>query len=278
MPNLPQEQMMVELKPCPLCGGEASSGYQGDEDGGYGFVECEHRSVSDGHFAGVHADSEEEAGRIWNTRAIISTGDDAGLDEDALMFQMLNELHANMPEIDRPMSLSDLSDEQTVRARKAVRAVLLGAMLSKPAGHHPNLRAAEEALGVSPSAENVRPERTNATNFEIGDDAGLVERLNEGVLIIGSGPGQSEMIDVVTANQAMRRAAAAILSLTARNKALEEALDDLQQAEFEYRLMHDRYGDGSQAAGRAWDLMRRAGTIRTIAHDRGGLSLHRLPR
>lgn len=38
-----------------------------------------------------------------------------------------------------------------------------------------------------------------------------------------------------------------------------EALDDLQQAEFEYRQMHDRHGDGSQAAGRAWDLMRRAG-------------------
>jgi len=38
-----------------------------------------------------------------------------------------------------------------------------------------------------------------------------------------------------------------------------EALDDLQQAEAEYRLMHDRHGDGSQASGRAWDLMRRAG-------------------
>jgi hypothetical protein len=47
----------------------------------------------------------------------------SGLDEDGLMMVMLNELHSNMPEIDRPMSLSDLSDAQTERARKAVRAV-----------------------------------------------------------------------------------------------------------------------------------------------------------
>lgn len=40
---------------------------------------------------------------------------------------------------------------------------------------------------------------------------------------------------------------------------LRTLLDDLQQAEAEYRLMHDRHGDGSRAAGRAWDLMRRAG-------------------
>jgi hypothetical protein len=40
---------------------------------------------------------------------------------------------------------------------------------------------------------------------------------------------------------------------------LEAALEDLQQAEAEYRLMHDTHGDGAQAAGRAWDLMRRAG-------------------
>jgi hypothetical protein len=44
-----------------------------------------------------------------------------------------------------------------------------------------------------------------------------------------------------------------------RARVAREALDDLQQAEAEYRLMHDRHGDGSQAAGRAWDLMRRAG-------------------
>jgi hypothetical protein len=45
----------------------------------------------------------------------------------------------------------------------------------------------------------------------------------------------------------------------ARAEGLREALDDLQQAEFEYRLMHDRHGDGASATGRAWDLMKRAG-------------------
>jgi hypothetical protein len=71
-----------------------------------------------------------------------------------------------------------------------------------------------------PAGSNPNAAWNTRAILSTGDDAGLVERLNEGVLIIGSGPGQSEMIDVVTANQAMRRAAAAILSLTARNKAL----------------------------------------------------------
>lgn len=47
--------------------------------------------------------------------------------------------------------------------------------------------------------------------------------------------------------------------LLKREEALREALDDLQQAEAEYRLMHDRHGDGAMAAGRAWDRMRRCG-------------------
>lgn len=49
------------------------------------------------------------------------------------------------------------------------------------------------------------------------------------------------------------------LSETARVDCLRNALDDLQQAEAEYRLMHDLHGDGAAATGRAWDLMRRAG-------------------
>jgi hypothetical protein len=40
---------------------------------------------------------------------------------------------------------------------------------------------------------------------------------------------------------------------------VSQALDDLQQAEAEYRKAHDLHGDGSQQAGRAWDLMRRVG-------------------
>lgn len=34
---------------------------------------------------------------------------------------------------------------------------------------------------------------------------------------------------------------------------------DLQLAEAAYRRAHDLHGDGSRQAGRAWDLMRRAG-------------------
>lgn len=34
---------------------------------------------------------------------------------------------------------------------------------------------------------------------------------------------------------------------------------DLQMAEAAYRRAHDLHGDGSREAGRAWDLMRRAG-------------------
>lgn len=48
-------------------------------------------------------------------------------------------------------------------------------------------------------------------------------------------------------------------SIAARIEALEAALDHLQAAEVNYRYAHDLQGDGSRMAGRAWDLMRRAG-------------------
>lgn len=41
--------------------------------------------------------------------------------------------------------------------------------------------------------------------------------------------------------------------------AMREALGNLQKAEAAYRLAHDSRGDGDITAGRAWDLMRRAG-------------------
>lgn len=64
--------------------------------------------------------------------------------------------------------------------------------------------------------------------------------------------------------------AARAAALEEEIKRLREALDDLQQAEAEYRLMHDRHGDGSRAAGRAWDLMRRSGDkARTALEGRG---------
>lgn len=52
---------------------------------------------------------------------------------------------------------------------------------------------------------------------------------------------------------------------------LREALDGLQQAEATYRSAHDRHGDGSSKAGRAWDLLRRAG-------DKARAALASLPR
>lgn len=59
-------------------------------------------------------------------------------DAGALVFIMLRELHAHVPEDQRPMGWSDLSDDQARRARNAVHAVLLewearkAALASKP--------------------------------------------------------------------------------------------------------------------------------------------------
>lgn len=53
-----------------------------------------------------------------------AAGDEAGLDRDYLALLMLNELRANVSEDQRPMSLSDLSDEQLARARATIDKVL----------------------------------------------------------------------------------------------------------------------------------------------------------
>lgn len=45
------------------------------------------------------------------------------LDDDTLVMLMLAELHANVPEDQRPMGFCDLSDDQAERARKAVAAI-----------------------------------------------------------------------------------------------------------------------------------------------------------
>jgi hypothetical protein len=68
---------------------------------------------------------------------------------------MLGELHANVPEADRPMSMSDLSDEQAERARKAVRKVLVASMLSKPAGHFASMSELESRLSSTDEVERV---------------------------------------------------------------------------------------------------------------------------
>jgi hypothetical protein len=90
-----------------------------------------------------HGDGASATGRAWDLMkragdkaraALTATAPPTDADEDSLVMLMLNELHSNMPEIDRPMSFSDLSDEQAERARKAVRAVVVAAGMSKPAG------------------------------------------------------------------------------------------------------------------------------------------------
>jgi len=60
------------LLPCPFCNGQTVNGFEGDEDGGYGYVECVNQGCGDGHFAGVHADTEAEAITAWNTRAALT--------------------------------------------------------------------------------------------------------------------------------------------------------------------------------------------------------------
>ena len=66
---------MAELKSCPFGPGKIITGYHGDEDGGYGYVECRCPRVGplDSHckgaFVGVHASTEEEAIAAWNRRA-----------------------------------------------------------------------------------------------------------------------------------------------------------------------------------------------------------------
>ena len=44
-----------------------------------------------------------------------------------------------------------------------------------------------------------------------------------------------------------------------REKRLVEALRNLEQAESNYRALHDRHGGDSAKAGLAWDIMKRLG-------------------
>jgi Lar family restriction alleviation protein len=59
-PIIPEQAV---LKPCPFCGRtDMWTGFMGDEDGGYGYVECRQSCAQS------HEDDEEAARKAWNTR------------------------------------------------------------------------------------------------------------------------------------------------------------------------------------------------------------------
>lgn len=62
--------------PCPFCGappvvGEHRSSDETGECEGYAYAECPNHGAT--HFAGVHADSIDEAVAVWNARAAPAT-------------------------------------------------------------------------------------------------------------------------------------------------------------------------------------------------------------
>lgn len=92
------------------------------------------------------------------------------------------------------------------------------------------------------------------------DYAGDVEIKIEGVLgRTFVSRASVEPIDEPAANPSADGAAEVAEPGPEEVKLLRGALADLAFAEADYRQTHDLYGDGSKEAGRAWDLMRRAG-------------------
>jgi hypothetical protein len=75
-----------------------------------------------------------------------SAGPAVSLGGDDLVMRLMYELHAHVPEEQRPLSMSDLSDEQAARARKAVHAVLTEWESAKA-----DLAKAQAALAAPPA-------------------------------------------------------------------------------------------------------------------------------
>jgi Lar family restriction alleviation protein len=121
------------LLPCPFCGGvEHEIGY---DSAGFD-VQC--HSWTCRAKTGSHT-TEAEAIAAWNRRALAtpSTGAVGWTTipvepTEAMLLKMMNALHANVPEVDRPASVSDFSDEQWSRVQQAYRDLLAAAPPSSP--------------------------------------------------------------------------------------------------------------------------------------------------
>jgi hypothetical protein len=128
--STPDNSVMQALLPCPFCGGLPTTGYQGDEDGGYGYAECNKAD----HFVGSHMSSEAEAIAAWNTR--LSTDlprDDAreALTKCRDKFRDYEALHlAKIPDINSPSAIEAVMDK-VLRNREM--ADMCDAVLSRPA-------------------------------------------------------------------------------------------------------------------------------------------------
>jgi len=59
-----REQTYADCLPCRFCQQRPRVGDYLDGDEGYASVQCP--GLDDGHFVGVHCDSEHEAVSIWN--------------------------------------------------------------------------------------------------------------------------------------------------------------------------------------------------------------------
>ncbi len=79
--------------------------------------------------------------------------------------------------------------------------------------------------------------------------------------------------EVIRSQCATRRAVERAIAAERERDRLGEALDTLQRSEAAYRRAHDVHGDGALAAGRAWDILRRAGDkARGVLFPLGGVA------
>ncbi len=117
------------LLPCPFCKGWA---WIQDSGSGEYWVTCRKCGGSSSWEVTPAA-----AMLTWNTRPQPPAPQDDLV--EAVVWTILSELHTNMPEDDRPVSWSDLSDEQAERMKRTARAVI-------PIAQAPTIAERDDAL------------------------------------------------------------------------------------------------------------------------------------